>query len=237
MSGVMEMAQEILGKAGKPAYVEFSQVAKHMPARSEQEGRYIAVDVDMVTVRQVGSVDSSIFEVTRWLAQNRAESQAGRLPREHADYYAKAYEYWKKGQEMPVEGTPIKGWAMIAPSQQEALIRVGVRTVEDASTMNGEAMQRIGMGAVTIKNMSVAWLAQAKDKGPLTMEMADLKKKNELLELNMAKMLEQMETLQQQAKRQPEQRVEHMASAPHEDISAADLLGDEPASTRPARKR
>lgn len=195
MSSITEMATELSGRVGKPAYVEFSQVAKHLPFRSEQEGRYIAIDVDMVTVRQIGSADSSIFEVTRWLKQNQDEVKGGRLPREHADYYARAYQLWKNGQELPLEGTPIKGWAVIAPSQAEAIVRAGIRTVEDLATMNGEAMQKIGMGAVMLKNKAQAWVAQAQDKGPLTIEMANLKAKNELLELNLQKLTEEFMAL------------------------------------------
>ena len=235
MPDVMEMATELQGKIGKPAYVEFSTVAKHLPKRSEAEGRYIAIDVDMATVRQIGAADSVIYEVPKWLAHNKVEVGAGRLPREHAAHYEKMYQLWKSGQELPVEGTPIKGWAVIAPSQAEAIIRAGIRTVEDLAQMNGEAMQRIGMGAVSMKNMAAAWVAQAKDKGPLTMEMASLKSENDLLKLNLAKLTEQVQAMQaekpgrgQKAPRQEE---------PSLGITAADLLDDEPQRRGPGRPR
>src|SRR6185295_18164354 len=122
MSGVMEMASELLAKTGKPAYVEFSTMAKELKKRSEEEGRYVAIDVDIVSVRQIGATDSVIFEVERWLQQNKAEVAGGRLPPEHAEHYKRLYQHWKNGQELPVEGTPIKGWAVISPSQAELIV-------------------------------------------------------------------------------------------------------------------
>lgn len=230
MSGVMEMASDLLSKIGKPAYVEFSQVAKHLPSQSEKEGRYIAIDIDMVTVRQIGSSDSSIFEVTRWLAQNKAEVHGGRLPREHADYYERAYQAWKNGQELPLEGTPIRGWAPIPPSQQETVVRAGIRTVEDLATMNAEACQRIGMGAVMLKNKAMAWVAQAKDKGPLTMEMAALKQKNDLLEASVSKLTEQMQALLAEKPRHLERAAppDVDREPPQRGIGLGDILDEEP---------
>lgn len=234
MSGVMEMASELLSKIGKPAYVEFSTVAKEIITRDEHgevvKDYYRARDVDMVTVRQIGSSDSSIFEVTRWLAQNKAEVHGGRLPREHADYYERAYQSWKNGQELPLEGTPIRGWAPIPPSQQETIVRAGVRTVEDLATMNAEACQRIGMGSVMLKNKAMAWVAQAKDKGPATMEIASLKQKNDLLEASVAKLTEQMQALLVAKPRRSEQaaHTDVDSEPPQRGIGLSDILDEAP---------
>lgn len=235
-TGTLDLAMGLAGKAGKPAYIEFAAVAKHLPKRSEAEGRYVAVDVDMVTVRQLGAPDSSIFEVTRWLAQNKQDVTAGRLPREHADYYEKAYRYWKEGQEMPCEGTPIKGWAVISPAQADTIIRFGLRTVEQLATINGEVMQRIGMGAVDIKNKAMAWVAQAQDKGPLTMQMSALQKQNDVLTLNQAKLTEQLQALQAERKTSGVDVAHATASAP-DPLSAEELFADDSVPQVGKRKR
>ena len=234
MSGVMEMASELLAKTGKPAYVEFSTMAKELKKRSEEEGRYVAMDVDMVSVRQIGATDSVIFEVERWLRQNQAEVAGGRLPPEHAEHYKRLYQAWKTGQELPVEGTPIKGWAVISPAQQETIIRCGVRTVEDLASMNAEAMSRIGMGAVMLKNKAMAWAAQAKDKGPLTMQMASLQAENDMLKLNMSKLMEQMQALQLERKRPAKVKPVEEAD---EGISLSDITDEEPQKRGPGRPR
>lgn len=203
MSSVAELAQDLLSKTSKPAYVEFSQVAKQLHKQSELAGHYVAVDVDMVTVRQIGSADSSIFEVDRWLKQNRVDALAGRLPNDHAKYYEQAYRAWKSGQELPLEGTPIKGWAVISPAQAETIVRAGVRTVEDLSTANAEACTRIGMGGIRFKQMAAAWIAQAHEKGPLTLQMTSLQSENALLKAQLQSLTETVEAMQAQNPARP----------------------------------
>lgn len=234
MSSALDVATELLSKDGRPAYVEFGTISKELPRRSKEEGRYVAVDVDIVTVRQIGATDSVIFEVERWLRDNDASVRAQRLAADHARHYAHMYELWKSGQAMPVEGTPIKGWAVISPSQQETIVRAGVRTVEDLATMNAEAAGKIGMGAVMMKNRAQAWVAQAQDKGPLTIEMADLKSTNELLKLQMAKMQEQLASLQQEAKQRPVTKRQEYEPA---EITEDDILDKIEPSRRPARRK
>lgn len=234
MSSALDVATELLSKDGRPAYVEFGTISKELPRRSKAEGRYVAVDVDIVTVRQIGATDSVIFEVERWLRDNDAAVKAKRLSPDHARQYAHMYELWKSGQEMPVEGTPIKGWAVISPAQQETIIRAGVRTVEDLATMNAEAAGKIGMGAVMMKNRAQAWVAQAQDKGPLTIEMAELKSTNELLKLQVSKMQEQLAEIQQEAKRRPVPKRQEFES---EAITEEDILDKIEPARRPARRK
>jgi hypothetical protein len=235
MSSVLELATDLLSKNEKPAYVEFSQVAKEVikfdPETGKRiEGHYRAKDVDMVTVRQIGSVDSCIFEAEKWLKQQAIEAQSGRLPRQHLDYYRKAYQSWKEGRELPVEGTPIRGWAMISPSQAEIIIRAGVRTVEDLSTCNAEACTRIGMGAVKLKQTAAAWIAQAQDKGPLTAQMVSLQQENDLLKAQLEKLTTVVEELRASAP--------YPSTAKEEAIHADDILDDiQPERKRSARTR
>ncbi len=231
MPAALEIAIDLKGKAGDAAYVNFYTTPKELVRRSEAEGRYIAIDVDMVEVRQKGATDSVKFEVPLWLKQNNIDMKAGRLPMEHAAHYEKMYAHWKAGQELPVEGTPIKGWAVIAPSQAEAIIRAGIRTVEDLSNMNGEAMQRIGMGAVMLKNKAQAWVAQAQDKGPLTMEMAELKRQNDLLKLQLETQGAQIAALQE--KRPQVEAVPPSTWEPEDAIVLKDIL--DTATTPPKR--
>ena len=133
-----------------------------------------------------------------------------------------------------MEGTPIKGWAVIPPSQQEAIVRAGVRTVEDLAQMNGEAMARIGMGAVMLKNKALAWVAQAQDKGPLTMEMAHIKQENDLLKLNLEKLTETVRALQAD---KPKRQARIAQEEPEHGISLADIVDEEPPKRGPGRPR
>lgn len=191
--------EELRTKDGKPAYIEFSTVSKQLTKQSEREGRYVAIDEDRVTVRQIGSNDSTIFKVDTWLAQNDLDVKQGRLNPSFAQHYKEAYKLWKAGQELPVQGTPIKTWPILSPSQVGALLAIHVRTVEDLAGLNDEGLRRVGMGAIDLKQKAQAWLSQAQDKGPLTMEVAALKKENETLKLSLDSLHEKLNALQKQA--------------------------------------
>lgn len=226
MSLAGTLATELLGKAGKPAHVTFRTVAKQLKQQSEREGRYIAKDVDMVDVRQIGSADSVTFEVAYWLKQNEADVSGERLPRSFADFYLESYNRWKSGQEMPVEGTPIRSWPVITPAQVEMLVSIGIRTVEDLSTLTDEGVKKVGMGGVDLKNKAKAWLAVAQDKGVITQQVTTLQKENALLKANLAALTETVELLKQSTDQKDR------PTAPT--IDAGDLLDDE---KKPTRKR
>lgn len=196
---VAMMTPELTAKDGKPAYIEFFTTAKHLPKQSEREGRYVAIDEDRVTVRQIGSNDSVVFKVETWLQQNKMDVSQGRLNPMHAAHYEQSYKMWKAGQELPVTGTPIKTWPVLSPSQVGALLAIHVRTVEDLATLNDEGLKRVGMGAIDLKRKAQAWLAQAQDKGPLTMEVSNLKKENETLKASLESLHQRLNDMQKQS--------------------------------------
>jgi len=221
----VDMRPDLNTKDGKPAYVEFSTAAKHLPKQSQEQGRYVAIDEDRVTVRQIGSNDSVVFKVETWLAQNKVDVAQGRLNPAHASRYEEAYTRWKQGQELPVQGTPIKTWPVISPAQVTSLLAIHVRTVEDLASLNDEGLRRLGMGAIDLKQKAQAWLAQAQDKGPLTMEVAALKKENEALKLSLDSLNERLNALQKQAPNY------------HEVQQPADITADDILDTPQAGKR
>jgi len=220
------VASDLMTRAGKPAFITFHTVPRHLPVQSQKEGRYIARDVDMVTVRQIGATDSVVFEVDGWLAQNKIEVSNGRLPKEHADLYATSYERWKSGQEIPLEGTPIKTWPVISPAQVEALVRVGLRTVEDLASLNDEGLRKIGMGAVELRQKAKAWMAAAQDKGKLTQDMTALQRTNEQLHNTVATLTAKMEALQAEMKSTKKTKGRKRTEEPESDISASDLIDE-----------
>ena|SRR3990167_1472292 len=57
------------------------------------------------------------------------------------------YNHWLKGQETPVDGTPLAAWPGITRGQVQALNLLLIRSVEDLAAANDATQQRIGMGA------------------------------------------------------------------------------------------
>lgn len=232
----MSMASDIAqDRKERPAYVKFERVAVEDKAASLAAGRYVAKDVDMAFITPPYSRDIFKMKVTDWFTNMKQDVANGRMPEEWAQNYRKAYEAWKNGQELPLNGTPIKGWGVISPAVQETLIRLNILTVEDLSRVTDEGQRAIGMGAIDLKNKAVAWLAQMEDKGSVTMEMAALKQQNAQLQGNVATLERQVKELLAVVKTQG--AVDQGAyGVPDAGISASDLLEDD-AATQPVVRR
>ena len=119
------------------------------------------------------------------------------MPADWAEKFRRMYELWKQGQEMPLEGTPIKGWGVISPAQQETLIRMHVLTVEQLAAITSEGTNRIGMGGIEMKHKAEAWLNTLKKAGRPTMEIALLRKENAQLKVNQELLESKIEELTQ----------------------------------------
>lgn len=167
----------------RPAYVRFEKRAVEDRAATIANGHYTTRDIEMALITPPYSRDCVEKEVKDWLVELDEHVRNNRMPPRWRDGYRAQYEAWKKGEELPVDGVPIKGWAMLSPSQQANLLQIGVRTVEDLAQMNDEGMKRYGMGALDLKTKAVAWLKTAKSGiAKATQENAALKVKVATLE-------------------------------------------------------
>ena len=169
-----ELAASLLEEKSRPATVKFELKAIEDKAFSLQEGRFIARDVEYVTVKAQGGVDTVNYKVSTWLKQIDDDARAYRVPWSWVEQWKAQLDAWRKKQDIPLFGTPIKGWGVITPAQQEMLLHMDIRTVEDLAKINDEAMRRFGMGAIDMKNKATAWMSQLTDKGPLTQKLAAL---------------------------------------------------------------
>lgn len=240
----MSMVGELSQREDRPAYVRFERRPVEDPSatRAANDGTIKYRDEDYALVTAPYSRD--VFEQVAkdWLAQMAVEVRNGRLPASWHERYSENYERWKRGEEMPLSGTPVKGWPVITPGQQKTLIALGILTVEDLAAVNDEGMRRIGMGGGDLRGKAKAWLSQAKDKGPLTMENstlkaenAALKANNEQLEARVRELATQVDILQrgglnrQQHFEQPQPR--------GDGIEVSDILpAEEPAKRQSKRK-
>jgi len=177
-------------KEDRPAYVTFERRAKEDRNASIEAGHYVSKDVDVAIITPPYSKDRIEQEVPDWLASLEANVAAQRLPGAWRDKYKAAYQAWKDGQEIPLDGVPIKGWAILSPAQQSNLIAIGVKTVEDLAAINDEGMRRYGMGALDLKNKASAWLNSAKDSGKVAQENAALKSRVDALDAQVQELME-----------------------------------------------
>lgn len=164
----------------RPPYVRFEQRAIEDRAKSIESGIFSYKDKDFVLVMAHGSRDVFEDDAENWLSKQEAHARNGRIPKEHYEYFKKAYASWKEGQEMPIEGTPIKAWAVLSPAQQNTVIQANIRTVEDLALAPEGALHEIGMGARALKQKAQAWLDTAQT-GKGAEKIVDLESKLQLL--------------------------------------------------------
>lgn len=231
---------EMSERKDRPAYVRFERRAVEDRSMPSINGRWPKRDVDYAKVTPPYSRDCFEQVASEWLAQMAAEVRNGRLPEQWYDGYVNAYEKWKNGQEIPLNGEPIKGWGVISPAQQANLIALNILTVEDLAIVNDEGCRRIGMGAAELRDKAKAWLSQMADKGPLTQENAmlkgeniALKGENDSLKARVKELSERLELVQR-----GEIAVNAYAPPqPRQDGIAADDILDQPEPPRRGRPR
>jgi len=220
---------DVLERKDRPAYVRFERVPVEDKAASVAAGHYVAKDIDFANITPPYSKDVFKIKVPQWLSNMKQDVQNGRMPQEWMDKYIDAYNRWKNGQEIPLNGTPIKGWGVISPAQQETLIRLNILTVEDLAAMNDEGIHRVGMGASELRNKAKGWLAQLNDKGPLTLEVSTLKSENEQLKISVQTLTAQVQALMAMAQASSNQTSQPEQSS---EIGVSDILDDAPVIRR-----
>ena len=225
---------EILDRKERPAYVRFERIAVEDKRASLQAGHYVAQDVDYALVTPPYSKDVFRSKVKSWFEQIEKDMNDGRIPQEWVENYKKAYSMWSNGQEMPLKGTPVRGWGVISPAQQETLIRMNILTIEDLAQINDEGLSRTGMGSRDLKNKAIAWLSQLNDKGPLTQEVAELKSENDKLRSSVETLTSQVHGLLQAVKAQGANGIQTTEST---EITASDIIDPPETKRGPGRPR
>jgi len=168
----MELRQE------RPPYVIFERKPVEDRNASISQGRYMTRDVDFAIITPIGSKDRIPKQVDDWFKELEVMVREERMPAAWLEQWKQAYAAWRRGEELPVNGTPIKGWQMLSPAQQSNVISANILTVEDLAQATAEATQRIGMGALELKEKATSWLKASSGPGVLASENAALKGEN-----------------------------------------------------------
>lgn len=136
------------GSGGKRVFPQFFIEAIKLTFRSEQEGRPIFEDREMVKVIIPGDRNSQpVYEVTD----------------EHRQRWPKEYAAFKKGMEPVFGGTPLKEWPKIGPSQISNLNHFNIFTVEQLAELGDNVLGNLGMGARDLRKSAQMWLEVAKN--------------------------------------------------------------------------
>lgn len=218
----------------RPPYVTFETQPVEDRAASEAAGHFVAKDVIFAIITPAGSKDRIPMEAEPWLKQLEQEVREERFPKEWLPHYKEAYRAFKAGQEIPLNGTPIRTWPVLSPAQIAHLLLLNVRTVEDLAVANEQTLTAIGMGGRDLKQRAVDWIAAAAGPGKINQELSNLRVKLEGLETNLKGVMErnaQLE-LENKALKSLDSTAKEALPQPTAGISAtselAELLSDDP---------
>lgn len=223
---------ESLDKEERPAYVQFETRAVENKQETLKQGHYVGRDVDFVLVTLPGGRDIYESKVDPWFDNKERQARNGRVDPAHLDYYHRAYKAWKEGQEIPVDGTPVKGWGLVSPMQEKTILMAGIKTIEDLAASNDEALRRLGMGGRDLVNKAKSWLSSVSDHGKVAMENAALKKENENLRTTVESLEEKVNFLMHKMDQKEDVPYKddedewREMDVPRETITADDILPD-----------
>lgn len=177
----------------RPPYVEFKVLTEEDREQSIVTGSHKTKDIDYVIIIPAGDSKLKVErKAGEWLDQLTEKVRNGTGNPQHLEYFRSAYRVWKETQEIPLNGTPIKGWPVASKSQVENILSANIRTVEDMAVANEDTLMKIGIGARVLKEKAVSWLSAANNTGKISEENAALRvrvddltaKVDELMEAN-----------------------------------------------------
>lgn len=111
----------------------------------------------------------------------------------------RAYEHWKKGQEEPLDGTPLAAWAGVNAAQAERLKLMHIRTVEDVAALTDADFDKIGMGARAMREKARAFIANKQGSAKIEEALAARDEENARLKAELAELQETVKALAAQA--------------------------------------
>jgi len=219
----------------KPPFVSFERVGVYDREKSEETGYYCTKDVDYIYVTPAGTKDRYPFIAERFIADKKALSAKGDpYWSKYWEPIKKSYEAWKNGQDVPVDGTPIKAWPLLSPARQKVWEHANFRTVEEMAEANEEGLANVGMGARAEKEKARSWLKTRADTSKVASDNAGLKEKLEAAEERLQANEDLIRQLKSQLDRLSNARIAADPVEEGEEISAAEIL-DKPKRGRPRK--
>jgi hypothetical protein len=155
--------------------------------KTEEAGKIVYTDREWCKMVKKGANGQTTFE--------RVE----RLRLAHIwPFVEKAYEAWKDGRGMPLDGTPLKSWPQITPGQVLTLESLHIRTVEDLARCEDQALENIGMGARGLRQKARDYLDAGNNLGKVVEEISSVRAQAEAAKSENAELARQLEEMKAQ---------------------------------------
>lgn len=191
----MSMVPQIFDK--RPPFVRWEEREMGIDQEAtEKAQRPIPRVVIMACITPHGSKDVVEKVAEEWLAQIKRQALNGMYNLEWSQFFHASFEEWKKGNELPREGTPIISWAMATNEARKRLRSLGITTVEDLGEMPDSNLAVIGLDGRYLRDLARGWLNEAKDKGANAKALADANVRIAQLEADKGSLLDRMRRLE-----------------------------------------
>ncbi len=112
----------------------------------------------------------------------RRDSMTFKVMQARWDHIEKAYEAWKRGQDIPDEGTPLAAWAGVSPEQAAHLINMGIRTVEGVRDMSESVFPRLPFPNTRKLPQLAADFLASKGEAAKDAELAEMRERMAIME-------------------------------------------------------
>lgn len=137
-------------------------------------GRRIPKVTAFALIRQIGDkFTCTEKKAEEWLDQIEQKAIAGTYPPEWAQRYKMAFEQFKKGEELPREGTPVKTWPAPTREQVLRLLALGLTTVEDLAATPDQGLSNIGLDGRYLRDLAKNYVDSGKDTAGIVKKLAD----------------------------------------------------------------
>ena len=160
---------------------------------TERAGRPVPNVVPFALITPFGSKDCVEKVAVEWIAQLKRQAQQGNYPYEWAKQYEHQFEEWKKGNEVPRDGTPVKTWQAVSKEQQVRLIALGYVVIEDLAQVPDSGLDMIGLDGRYLRDLARKWCDT--DTAAIIKRAADLEATVRDQADTIARMAEQLEQL------------------------------------------
>jgi len=170
----------------RPPYIAFERRAVEHRGLAEVGGGINYVDKDFALVTAQGSRDTTEKLIDEWFPYLRDQVRQGRFPAKWLDAYQESYKAWKNDQEPPLHGTSVKNWPAASAAEVKILVAARVLTIEDLALANEEMLERIGMGARSLKQRAIDWTTGKTGQGALVAQLDALRQVIAGLEVRLA---------------------------------------------------
>lgn len=105
------------------------------------------------------------------------------------------YERWLKGQEDPVDGTPLEAWPGVTRGQVQQMRNLHIRSVEELAGVTDAILDRIGMGARSLRERARTFVQAKAGSAQIEAALVAERERSAALEERIAEMEATLEQL------------------------------------------